>query len=167
LAQTLQNASMARKTTKHAHHHDHMAGHLSVAEGRCSAHGEALTPLRRQVLSLLLQQPGPAKAYDLLDALKREHAAAKPPTIYRALEFLVRLGLAHRIESLNAYVACAGEHEHAPAVFLICDQCQRATELDAKPALDKLEAAAGKVGFSVMRTMVEAHGVCAECRKAG
>jgi Fur family transcriptional regulator, zinc uptake regulator len=157
---------MAKKTSKHAHHHGHMAEHLSAAEERCAAHGEALTPLRRQVLSLLLHQTGPAKAYDLLDALKREHAAAKPPTIYRALEFLVRLGLAHRIESLNAYVACAGDHEHAPVVFLICDQCQRATELDAKPALDKLEAAAAKVGFSVSRTVIEANGLCADCRKA-
>jgi Fur family transcriptional regulator, zinc uptake regulator len=136
------------------------------AQARCAALGETLTPLRAQVLALLLQQAGPAKAYDLLDALKRDHSGAKPPTIYRALDFLVRMGLAHRIESLNAYVACAGDHNHAPAVFLICDTCHRAQELHAHAALDKLSAAAAAIGFAVSRTMVEATGQCAQCQEA-
>lgn len=139
---------------------------MADAQARCAAHGETLTPLRAQVLALLLKQSGPAKAYDLLDALKRDHASAKPPTIYRALDFLVRLGLAHRIESLNAYVACAGDHDHAPAVFLICDTCHSAQELHAHAALDKLSAAAAAIGFAVSRTMVEATGLCAQCQEA-
>jgi Fur family transcriptional regulator, zinc uptake regulator len=139
---------------------------FAEAQARCAAHGETLTPLRTQVLALLLKQDGPAKAYDLLDALKRDHAGAKPPTIYRALDFLVRMGLAHRIESLNAFVACAGDHDHDPAVFLICDSCHRAQELHAHAALDKLSAAAAHIGFKVSRTMVEATGLCAQCRDA-
>src|ERR1700741_5492999 len=90
--------------------HDHSAAsradQVEEAERRCGAAGESLTPLRRRVLELLLDHHGPAKAYDLLPLLGGDKGGmAKPPTIYRALDFLTRMGLAHRIESLNAFVA--------------------------------------------------------------
>ncbi len=78
---------------------------LNEAEAVCEARGARLTKIRRKVLSLMLEHREPAKAYDLLQRLDGE-GAAKPPTVYRALEFLLEMGLAHKIESLNAYVAC-------------------------------------------------------------
>lgn len=151
--------------------HDHSAPHsaqdrathLSEAERRCSDAGESLTPLRRRVLELLMDHHGPAKAYDLLSQLD---AGAKPPTIYRALDFLVRMGLAHRIESLNAFVACEVGACARSTIFLICEKCGAAEEFDAGHALVDLSEAASQDGFEIRRTMIEASGVCGPCRRA-
>src|SRR5690349_5876216 len=93
---------MAHTHGSHAHGCSDHARHIAEAEARCADAGETLTPLRRRVLELLLDHTGPAKAYDLLADLGSGQGPAKPPTVYRALEFLTRLGLAHRIETLNA-----------------------------------------------------------------
>lgn len=142
--------------------HDHTA-HIAEAEQRCTAAGETLTPLRKRVLELLLDQPGPAKAYDLLPLIDTEKQA-KPPTVYRALDFLVRLGLAHRIESMNAFVACDVGACERSTIFLICEKCGSAEEFDAGHALVDLADAAKKDGFAIHRTMIEASGVCAACQ---
>lgn len=128
--------------------------------------GESLTPLRRRVLEMLLEQPGPAKAYDLLPLLDSDRGHAKPPTIYRALDFLVRMGLAHRIESLNAFVACDVGACARSTIFLICEKCGRAEEFDAGHALVDLSEAANKDGFIIHRTMIEASGLCQICARA-
>src|SRR5438034_10127423 len=91
--------------------HPGLKGHaldhaLHDAETRCAQTQERLTVPRKRVLELLLGADAPLKAYDLIAAYGADGAAAKPPTVYRALEFLERLGFAHRIESLNAYVPC-------------------------------------------------------------
>ena len=112
---------------------------------------------------MLLARNGPAKAYDLLDDLKLRQVNAKPPTIYRALEFLVRLGLAHRIESLNAFIACDMGSCDRSTVFLICEQCGAAVEVDAGHALVDLREAAKRAGFALKRTVIEAAGRCAAC----
>jgi Fur family zinc uptake transcriptional regulator len=146
------------------HHGEHdAADHIAEAERRCAEAGETLTPLRRRVLELLIDQPGPAKAYDLLHQLS---AQAKPPTIYRALDFLVRLGLAHRIESLNAFVSCDVGACARSTMFLICEKCGAAEEFDAGHALVDLSDAAKKDGFAIRRTMIEASGVCSACQAA-
>ena len=75
---------------------------LEAAEALCAKRGERLTPVRRRVLELVLTAPGPVKAYDLLEALKPGSGTAKPPTVYRALDFLIGLGLVHKVEALNA-----------------------------------------------------------------
>ena len=142
--------------------HDH-AELIAEAEQRCAEAGETLTPLRRRVLELLIDQPGPAKAYDLLHQLS---AQAKPPTIYRALDFLVRLGLAHRIESLNAFVSCGVGACARSTMFLICEKCGAAEEFDAGHALVDLSDSAKKDDFSIRRTMIEASGVCSSCQAA-
>lgn len=150
------------------HHHHGATGRaaqLAEAEKRCAAAGESLTPLRRRVLDLLLDQPGPAKAYDLLPLLNDEKTA-KPPTIYRALDFLVRMGLAHRIESLNAFVACDVGACARSTIFLICEKCGAAEEFDAGHALVDLAEAASKDGFAIRRTMIEASGLCSACQRA-
>jgi Fur family zinc uptake transcriptional regulator len=141
------------------------AEQIAEAERRCAAASESLTPLRRRVLELLIDQPGPAKAYDLLPLLDGEKQA-KPPTIYRALDFLVRMGLAHRIESLNAFVACDIGACARSTIFLICEGCGGAVEFDAGHALVDLSDAAKKDGFSIRRTMIEASGLCGACQAA-
>ena len=149
----------------HAHGaHDHAAQMLE-AEKRCADAGESLTPLRRRVLELLLDHHGPAKAYDLLPLLDGEKTA-KPPTIYRALDFLVKMGFAHRIESLNAFVACDVGACARSTIFLICEKCGGAEEFDAGHALIDLADAAKKDGFAINRTMIEASGICASCQQA-
>jgi Fur family zinc uptake transcriptional regulator len=147
-----------------AHAHDH-AAQIAEAERRCASAGESLTPLRKRVLELLLASHGPAKAYDLLPLIDAEKSA-KPPTIYRALDFLVRLGLAHRIESLNAFVACDVGACERSTIFLICEKCGGAEEFDAGHALVDLSDAAKKDGFAIRRTMIEASGICAQCQAA-
>jgi Fur family zinc uptake transcriptional regulator len=154
----------------HSHTHDHSrrpvdrAALLERADALCQSAGESLTPLRRRVLELLIDARGPAKAYDLLDGLKTATGAAKPPTVYRALEFLTRLGLAHRVESLNAFVACDVGACARETIFLICSCCGRTEEADAGHAVVDVSAAAALGGFVVERTMIEAHGLCAGCR---
>lgn len=137
-------------------------GALAAAEARCATAGERLTPPRRRVLELLLKAGQPAKAYDLIAAYGASGQAAKPPTVYRALEFLERAGLAHRIASLSAYVACGhGEGAHA-AAFLICDCCGDTREIDP-PGMDALSRSAASQGYALDRVAIEAHGRCSQC----
>ncbi|MGE0597098.1 MAG: transcriptional repressor [Hyphomonadaceae bacterium] len=154
------------KHCAHGHGAHDRAEHLRAAEALCAEAGENLTPLRRKVLELLIDQPGPAKAYDLLPQLDSETAKAKPPTIYRALEFLTRMGLAHRIESLNAFVACDVGACGRSTMFLICDSCGRTEEFDAGHALVDLADAAKRDGFAITRTTIEAAGRCSACQAA-
>jgi Fur family zinc uptake transcriptional regulator len=134
---------------------------LAVAEARCADTQERLTAPRRRVLELLLASDAPQKAYDLIAAFGSAGEPAKPPTVYRALEFLERLGFAHRIESLNAYVPCRLQGGHA-AAFLICDCCGEAAEFE--PDLGAQLAAAEATGYAVRAITIEARGLCAACR---
>lgn len=145
-------------------HGSELALALGAAEARCAAEQERLTPPRRRVLELLLGAEGPLKAYDLIAAYGDAGEPAKPPTVYRALEFLERLGFAHRIESLNAYVPCRMDAERHSAAFLICECCGAAEEFE--PDFSAQLAAAGRAGYSVRSVTLEARGLCAECQGA-
>jgi len=155
----------------HTHPHDHAntpcspsdaETFLAEAQDLVQARGQKLTPIRRKVLHLLLQSEEPAKAYDLLANLDGE-GAAKPPTVYRALDFLQEMGLAHKIESLNAYVACGhAKHDHS-AVFLICDGCGSAEELHAVRTSAALADESLAAGFKTNNAVIEAHGLCRNC----
>lgn len=152
----------------HPHDHRGLTGSaltvgLTAALARCEAAGERLTPPRRRVLEMLLEAGQPVKAYDLIAAYGEHGAPAKPPTVYRALEFLSKLGLAHRIESLNAYMACGGGGEGHGAAFLICDCCGATREI-APTGAAEIERLARAQGYSLTGLMVEAHGLCQECR---
>jgi len=136
---------------------------LSVAEVRCQEGQERLTPPRRRVLELLLGAHGPLKAYDLIAAYGEGGEPAKPPTVYRALEFLERLGFAHRIESLNAYVPCRLSGAAHSAAFLICDCCGAAEEFE--PDFTAGLAAAEGRGYEILAVTLEARGLCPACRK--
>jgi Fur family zinc uptake transcriptional regulator len=148
------------------HSHASREEQFAEAHRRCAAAGETLTPLRRRVLELLLDRQAPAKAYDMLPLLDHEKGQAKPPTIYRALDFLVRMGLAHRIESLNAFMACDIGACARSTIFLICEKCGGAEEFDAGHALIDLSEAAKRDGFAIRRTMIEASGLCSACQAA-
>jgi Fur family zinc uptake transcriptional regulator len=140
-----------------------LAAGLKSAEARCAAQGQRLTPARRRVLELLMQAGQPVKAYDLISAFNQQSGdAAKPPTVYRALEFLEREGLAHRIESLAAYVACQGQPGEHAAAFLICDCCGR-TEEFAAPVDEALRSLASQAGYAIHAVAIEARGRCAAC----
>lgn len=136
---------------------------LDKAQASCLAAGETLTPLRRRVLELLLEAPGPMKAYDLLDQLRPDQGPAKPPTVYRALEFLTRLGFVHKLERDNAFVACRMDENHGAQVFLICRTCGAAMEVEAGHALHDIKEAAAARGFALADTVIEAYGECATC----
>ena len=140
-----------------------MLDELDAAERRCDQAQEKLTTGRRRVLQLLLQAGKPVKAYDLIAAFGEDGSSAKPPTVYRALEFLEKQGFAHRIESLNAYVACRmGEAGH-DAAFLICDCCGATREVDPSAAKGIADAGA-LAGYAVSHVTIEAHGKCADCQ---
>jgi len=142
-----------------------LAGALDQAFNRCQRLNERMTPPRRRVLELLLRSGGPMKAYDLIARFGEHGAAAKPPTVYRALEFLSRQGFAHRIECLNAYMACRlGEETHT-AAFLICGCCGETQEMDGiAPA--NLDEAAQAAGYQLTGVTVEARGFCSACQTA-
>ena len=135
---------------------------LESAEARCLGAEQRLTAPRRRVLELLLEAGQPAKAYDLIAAFGAGGAPAKPPTVYRALDFLERQGFAHRIESLNAYVACRqGPEDHA-AAFLICDCCGDTREVEPL-GVERLAKLAGEAGYTLNVVTIEAHGLCGAC----
>lgn len=141
---------------------------LDRAATACAARGVVLTPLRREVLGLVVQAEQPVGAYALLDQLRLMRAGAAPPTVYRALEFLLAQGLIHRLERLNAYVACDHRHGHDhahdhPHQFLICQRCGGSTEICDAGLAQALREAARAQGFAVQRATVEVEGVCARC----
>jgi Fur family transcriptional regulator, zinc uptake regulator len=147
--------------------HDHarcVGGLLSSAERSCREQGLRLTPVRRRVLEILLEEHRAIGAYDILARLAGEGHAAQPPIAYRALDFLVGHGFAHKIERLNAYIACTHPGDrHAPA-FLICRNCDRVAETLAQA--ETVTRTARRAGFAVERTVIEAEGLCADCRAA-
>ena len=146
--------------------HDHascVVDGLSAAEVRCNREGLRFTPVRRKVLEILLQEHRALGAYVILDRLRDEGFGSQPPVAYRALDFLVSNGLAHKIERLNAFIACAHPGEtHAPA-FMICRMCDSVAEAQSTPARGALGAAARATGFQIERTVVEAEGLCPTC----
>jgi Fur family zinc uptake transcriptional regulator len=139
---------------------------LADADAKCAESDERLTAPRRRVLELLLGAGQPVKAYDLMAAYGEN--GAKPPTVYRALEFLERLGFAHRLQTLNAYVACSRPEPlpsgrlHA-AAFLICECCGSTAEIEPEVSAG-VEAAAAGHGFALRGMTLEARGLCAACR---
>ena len=146
------------------HHHVHDAdAYVRTVSQACLDRNLRLTPIRAQVLQLLAEHGKPVKAYDLLEMMQSRVGSNAPPTVYRALDFLIENGFIHKLSSINAYVAC-----HHPSVshsvpFLICDGCQNAIEVeDDSIALGLVEKAAA-LGFQTRAQVLEVHGLCREC----
>jgi len=135
---------------------------LDDAAALCKANGATLTELRRLVLALILQADGPLTAYQLLEKLQQIRKGAVPPTVYRALDFLIENHLIHKLERLNAFIPCAESHDHE-VQFLICGKCGTVAEIE-DPAVSKaLAKAAEKAGFHPSNALVELDGTCASC----
>ncbi len=141
-----------------------LADRLEAASEICRANGAQLTELRRLVLTLILQAEGPLTAYQLLDQLRQVRKGAVPPTVYRALDFLIENHLIHRLERLNAFIPCAeADHGHHAVQFLICGKCGTVAELEDANISQALRQAAEKAGFQPTNALVELDGTCALC----
>ncbi|WP_206486526.1 zinc uptake transcriptional repressor Zur [Thalassotalea sp. G2M2-11] len=138
---------------------------LEQAKASCQKRGARFTLAREQVFKLLTQQDGAIGAYELLDQLKAIDPAAKPATIYRALDFLSQQGFVHKIESINAFVLCHhfGDCDH-PVQLLICDNCGHVEEVQSNDFDNALRSLAIKKGFAISHQIVEAHGNCQACQ---
>jgi len=167
----LQMAAMTlTKPTFPAPDHDHgrcTADALVHAERVCAQRTQKFTPIRRQVLQALLSSHRPLGAYEVIDELAKSMPRPAPITVYRALDFLMENGLVHRIESRNAFLACAHDHDAAAMVaFLICERCGSVGEIPAAPVAQSLNAAARATGFAPKLSVVEITGTCAHCQSA-
>lgn len=136
---------------------------IQAAEKHCDARGVRLTPVRRRALEVLLEQHRAMGAYDVLERLQEDGFGSKPPIAYRALSFLVEQGLVHRVEKLNAFVACVHpERDHVPAI-LICSDCQtvaEAIEIHQEVGLNQMQT---ETGFAVTSIAIEVEGTCPTC----
>jgi Fur family zinc uptake transcriptional regulator len=151
--------------------HDHAAcasDALREAEAICARRSQRLTPIRRRVLEALLASHHPLGAYELIDKISARGGPKQAPiTVYRALDFLRDNGLAHRIESRNAFIACVHNHDSGdPVVFLICEKCGAVGEAAAAAVADTIRNASRAAGFTPKTPVIEISGVCAHCRAA-
>ncbi|MBV2209928.1 MAG: transcriptional repressor [Thermomonas sp.] len=156
-----------KHTCTDPHHHVHnAAAFVAAVERACNERGLRLTRMRARVLTLVAQTDTPIKAYDLLDKVRddEESGSAAPPTVYRALDFLLANGFIHKLESINAFVACHHPNAAQHSVpFLICNRCHSAIELENASIVASLDAAARALGFAPQAQTLEVHGLCARC----
>ena len=137
---------------------------LQHAETLCKQREVRLTPQRSKVLELVCAADGPIGAYEILDRLRQTIGNPAPPTVYRALDFLLEQGLIHKLESLHAYVGCSHpDHPHA-SQFLICSDCGDVREIESSGIADSLRQAQKNTGFKAKRPVVELLGTCARCQ---
>ncbi|MGU3496441.1 Fur family transcriptional regulator [Xanthobacteraceae bacterium A53D] len=154
----------------HAHLHDHdhgecVSGALARVEKLCADKGLRLTPLRLSVMRVLAESHIPLGAYEIVDRLAATGDKTPPMSVYRVLDFLVTEGLAHRIESRNAFLACGHPHEPGDVVvFLICERCGSTREVGSHAVGRDLAWAARSAGFEPRQRVLEVEGVCAHCR---
>jgi Fur family transcriptional regulator, zinc uptake regulator len=149
--------------------HDHArcaADAIAHAEAVCAERAERLTPSRRQVLEVLAASHKPLGAYEIIELMARKKARPAPITVYRALEFLMKHGFVHRIESRNAYLACTHNHDSGALVaFLMCDTCGAVGEASTAAMAQVLAAAVKKAGFRPSMSVIEITGTCSHCRR--
>jgi Fur family zinc uptake transcriptional regulator len=148
----------------HPDHHVHdAAAFLREVAKVCEERGLRLTPLRERVLRLVAASERPVKAYDLLDLMRDEKGPAAPPTVYRALDFLLEHGFIHRLASINAFVGCHQPRVQHSVPFLICDRCHSAVELEDERVTALLNEQARALGFQPQAQTLEVHGLCVNC----
>ncbi|MCF8466945.1 MAG: transcriptional repressor [Sneathiella sp.] len=145
-------------------HNDCITEALVRAESICNDRGLRFTDLRRKVLELVWTSHGPIKAYDILDKLDARIAAIKPPTVYRALDFLTENGLVHKINSLNAFVGCSHPLKHSECYFLICSDCGEAKECCSADLVEAIAKTGRRNEFLPEHITLEITGECGDCR---
>lgn len=149
-------------------HHDHHAcvhDALATAERFCAERGLRLTDTRRRVLELIWGDHKPVGAYAILERLGADGRKAAPPTVYRALDFLLEHGLVHRLSSLNAFIGCDHPGAHHAPQFFICRHCGHAAELDDPRIRQAIARDADRLDFDIASETIEISGACADCRR--
>jgi len=155
---------LLRQRCDHPDHHVHdRDSFVREVMAVCDERGLRLTPLRERVLRLVAQAELPVKAYDLMDLLRDDKGPAAPPTVYRALDFLLEHGFIHKLESINAYIGCHQPRQPHSVPFLICKSCGRAVEMEDERATRLLTEQAQALGFRPLAQTLEVHGRCARC----
>lgn len=126
-----------------------------------------LTKNQALVMGALSQSESPLSAYTILDQL-RDDGFRAPLQVYRALDKLVEFGLVHRLESLNAFVACRhpGCDAHQTIAFMICETCGQVNEISDNSLAERLTKLASKAGFALKKSTVELRGICGNCQAA-
>lgn len=146
------------------HDHPNVEARLLEAEVSCANTGSKLTPLRKEVLELILNSSGPVGAYDLLAQLKgNSQRPAAPPTVYRTLDFLLEKGFIHRLTSINAYIPCCHPRAGHQAAFLICSKCNTVKEASALGLIQQLDQLASSDHFQAQHSIIEISGLCQQC----
>lgn len=159
--------SVVRENAFPARGHDHKScieQAMADAVAVCAARGARLTKLRRRVLEILWQSHRPLGAYEILEVLSNDGRSSAPPTVYRALDFLLENGLVHRIASRNAYVGCSRPGHTAAGQFLICEACGAAAEMNDAQLEQVIGSTAESAGFAASEHTVEISGKCPNCR---
>jgi Fur family zinc uptake transcriptional regulator len=148
--------------------HDHATCvEAAVARARrlCAEKSVRLTPLREAVLRVLLSAHRALGAYDIIEVLKRDGRQLAPISVYRVVDVLLEAGLAHRLESRNAFFACLAEHDDTRSLLvLVCEKCARVAEAEAPRVWSAIKSMTQSNGFHVNETVLEIQGVCADCR---
>lgn len=139
------------------------SGYLERASERCKARGTLLTPIRRDVLDLLYETENGLKAYDLLARIKERRSNATPPTVYRALDFLMEQGLVHKIERLNQFVACRHESHQFPGLLMVCRKCGKVSELHDQQLMKTLLHSVKCAGHQLDCQEIEIASICPDC----
>ena len=140
-----------------------MENSIQQAEQYCQENGLNFTPVRRKVLEILLQKNTAIGAYDILDLLREAGFKNQPPVAYRALEFLVQNGFAHKIEQLNSFIGCMHPGKNHSPAFMICRNCDSVSEEEALTRNFSVSQIASKAGFTVEKAVIEARGLCHSC----
>ena len=147
------------------HDHGNVEQRILEAEQLCLKEGVRLTPLRKEVLSLILSAHAPMGAYDLLAKLKgKSERPAAPPTVYRTLDFLLEQGFVHRLASINAFIPCCHPREGHQAAFLICQKCHNVQETSANSLLSELSQLSAQGHFKAQHSTIEISGICQQCQ---
>lgn len=139
---------------------------LAEATVLCELRGKRLTPIRAQILALMLKNDRTLKAYELLEQMQAIHSNAKPATIYRALDFLAEQGLIHRLDAVNGWTACQHIHSHHHDLLIVCTGCGTVKELSAPQISQQLTDLLATVGFSQNAPETEIRATCTSCRQS-
>ncbi len=130
----------------------------------CTSNSLRITPPRLSAFKIVQSVKKPITAYDVLEKMGKDIKNPKPPTAYRALDFLTKHGFAHRIESLNAYISCNSDHKHEGSQFMLCDSCGQVEEIHLCDLPEALQKKLTSQDFCLRYWNIEAHGRCAKCR---
>jgi Fur family zinc uptake transcriptional regulator len=151
---------------QHTHNHEACLNNAAKnAELLCNDLGVRLTPIRRRVLELVWSTHKAAKAYDILQQLDAKDGSLAPPTVYRALDFLLEKGLVHKVESQNGFIACSHPLKQHRCQFLICTECEYTKEFCNDDIVKLIKKNTKQTGFTFTKAILEVYGICAECTK--